>query len=343
MNDAEIVQVTQDLKHNFSLDNRFVYHGYVASGSYGSAHRIQYINHERGTRADFLIKVSFGSLDARGFLRDEKEYLQQVRGGMHMVQVIDLQDHPLAPDRFRWEWTALEWLPNGTIGTFVARAKLHGLQRLPNRLLWRFFLCMIRSCCGLAWPRNRQDNLVEIELPIEGVEPGGLAHNDLHSENVLLGDFGYGEHNISPILKIIDFGLTSEYEPGEREAAKNTNLFELGMLMIMLITLEYHFRMEMDPVWMTHDNEDIETYAASILPREDDMPRPFPWLDPWLATIIGLCLATEVNIHQIPSLEQLSTWVSIAVLERTTAFYHDFNESDAVIREICEKIVLNPP
>ncbi|KAI1413494.1 kinase-like domain-containing protein [Hypoxylon sp. FL1857] len=326
----------------FSLDNRFIYREPIASGSYGSTHRVQYLQVLNGyvTATDFLVKVAHGGWEGETALRFEKEYLERLRGAMHIVKLINIPNDPLTRNNFPGSFIMLEWLPNGTIGQFIAKAKFMGLQRLPNRLLWRFFLCLVRALCGLAWPRNRTDDLEEFELPVPGVPPSGFMHNDLHIGNVLLGDFTMEpEHFITPKLKLIDFGQSGDADPEDVVAAREANIWEVGKLMLKLISLNNLAQDSLTPMLFNYLGEDIETRANLIFAPSPGQPRPFPWLDEWLATIIGLCMGVDVN--RMPTYQTLSQWVQYAVIERNASYYGIPEESDETVRTICQQVILN--
>ncbi|KAH6651876.1 hypothetical protein BKA67DRAFT_537725 [Truncatella angustata] len=162
-----------------------------------------------------------------------------IGGGKHTVQKIDIVSPP-------WEHTpqavaagtgaegndimlqgptvVMELLPNGTVEDFVTKATYYMetelIQHLPNRLLWRFFLCckdiqsnVVRMMIGMAFPHEQ----VAGEAPQLEDFPAGLStegpftHIDLHIGNVMIGDFipTEPEHEISPIMKLIDFGVIS--------------------------------------------------------------------------------------------------------------------------------------
>ncbi|KAI0008342.1 kinase-like domain-containing protein [Xylariaceae sp. FL0662B] len=333
---SDKVHDAQAIKSCFSNDPRFKYCDLVGAGGFGSAHHVQYIGNGESNVTDFLVKRAYRTGQAEEALVDEWAYLQRLRGGEHTVQLVNMPNDPLQENHFDGEWIILEWLPNGTLDDFLAKASAHGVKRLPNRLLWRFLLCLVRGCCGMAWPRRRRDDLLEVEIPIPGVPPEALAHNDLHTGNVLLGDFSVGgEHAITPILKMIDFGLAGD---DKVDLARASNLREVGELMTALITLEGDSEIESTTV--NYLGIDIKTWASAILPPDLDEPR-YPWLDEWLTTIVALCMAWDNR--QKPTLQALSNWVPYAVVERDARFYGVPEESNNSIRALCEQIILSAP
>ncbi|KAK9777926.1 hypothetical protein SCAR479_05252 [Seiridium cardinale] len=120
----------------------------------------------------------------------------------------------------------LELLANGSLEEFVWKANNYMgqdtvlVRQLPNRLLWRFFLCFVRMMIAMAYPRNRvagQAPSIE-QLPADhSQQPGRFTHRDIHVGNIMMGDFDplEPEHSITPILKLIDFGVFSGVRGGE--------------------------------------------------------------------------------------------------------------------------------
>ncbi|OTA98774.1 hypothetical protein M426DRAFT_17098 [Hypoxylon sp. CI-4A] len=350
MDEGEIEAVAQEatktLHQCFSQDNRFIYRECVASGTYGSAHRVQYVHNDRGylTAHDFLVKKAHTSWDAEYALKEERNYLQQLRGGMHIVQLVDVPNNPLVGLNYPGEWLVMEWLGNGTLARFIHRAGETG-HHLPNRLLWRFFLCLVRGSCAMAWPRGRTDNLTELETPIPGVPPGGMFHNDMHCANVLLADLGNGgEHGITPILKLIDFGNSTIAEPGDETTARGVNLWDIGKIMLKLITLDLGAEEVKlgDATQVNYLGMMIPTRANVILPEQPHGPSPYPWLDDWLATCVALCMIVEDD--HMPPYQTLISWLLYAVVNRDENFYRGRpDETDRQIFEGCKQLLMDAP
>ncbi|OTA97545.1 hypothetical protein M434DRAFT_26565 [Hypoxylon sp. CO27-5] len=347
----ELRKAAETLKSYFSQDNRFIYRELVGAGSYGSAHRVQYLQRINGlmTVTDFVVKTAHtagGSDFPVVQLREEWEYLKMMRGGMHIIQLVSFPNDPLTQHNFTGAWIMLEWVANGTIGKFILKAQEHGVQRLPNRLLWRFFLCLIRACCGMAWPRNRQDGLQELEIPPRtdpNNPPPGILHGDFHVGNILLGDFEIGgEHAITPIIKVIDFGFSgTNTDASERALGIEANLWEVGKIMMKLITLDVDCKEAppSNPVTIDYLGQNVQTRANSILPRFIGAPSPYPWLDEDLGTLIGLCMA--VQSEHLPTLQALSVMISYAVVHRDARFYGVAEESDNTIFSLCKQLIMS--
>ncbi|OTA94900.1 hypothetical protein M434DRAFT_29440 [Hypoxylon sp. CO27-5] len=335
------------LEQYFFDDPQFSFRGLVAYGNYGAAFRVTYKDPKRQTVSQFLVKKAFATEGAVEALSREKIYLKKLRGAMHIVQMIDIPNNPLS-NRSRTDlpdigddWVIMEWLEHGTIGNFITKARSAGFARLPNRLLWRFFLCLIRGCIAMAWPPNRDDGVVGIE-EIQRTTPSKLVHNDIHAENVLLAEPPLdGEHTISPILKLIDFGVAGEWSWGEGSAsAVQSNIWEIGKVMVCLIRLRvpgnvnnnggHYFR-------MVDGGPQIETDGKEILPL-NGQGAPCPNLDLLLGRLVCACLAT--NHVNRPNLEELSTIVVDAVHTRGAGFYGNITEEqDDTIPSLWRQIV----
>ncbi|KAI1452551.1 hypothetical protein F4805DRAFT_462630 [Annulohypoxylon moriforme] len=338
-------ETIQMLKEHFGRDSRFHYYEFVGNGACASTHRVQYREKPDGGVTDFLVKVARDGEEAKKSIKEERRWLRKVRGGEHIVSIVDFKSIPLRSPTFLKEWVALEWLPNGSLMKFIKRAVSLGATRVPNRFLWRIFLCLFRGCCGLHWPKSRCDGVRETEYPVPYTQPTGIAHHDLHAENVLFGDFAIaGEHGITPIAMMIDFGLTITHGDQYWKQALEENLDQVGKIMLSIIVMQNVQWLEDDDfVVFNHLGQDIETKATLLFPAGPGQPYPHPWLDEWLRVIIALCLVTEKDLHHLPTLDALNVWLLYAAVERTAAFYGDEVETDRSIRSFCETVIFTPP
>lgn len=73
--------------------------------------------------------------------------LQILKYAKHIVKYVVIPKDPfrrvrapLRPHRLD-DWIFLEWMQNGTLGTFLERVSEANVTTLPNRLLWRLFFC----------------------------------------------------------------------------------------------------------------------------------------------------------------------------------------------------------
>ncbi|KAI1455459.1 hypothetical protein F4805DRAFT_476654 [Annulohypoxylon moriforme] len=345
MNNIDIAKAVAELRRYIDMDPRFTYHSFIAAGSYGSTHRIQYKNPKTQRQTDYVVKKAAASPSGRQSMREEREFLKRLRGGRHVVRLLNLPEDPLSVYGMEGEWIALEWLPNGTLERFVQRARAAGFTRLPNRLLWRFFLCLIRGLCAINWPRGREDAHVETEIPRPN-EPGSkLTHNDLHDGNILMGDFSSGEHNMTPLLKIIDYGLMGEeyFATDAEEQAVRVNVHEMGQRMMELMVVDDQFELTLDFAMMFHQGQWIQTLSSAVTPREPGMANPVPGVDDLMVTIVGLCMATDEYRHFKPNLTDLTDWITTAIRERDQEFYGGYDsESNESIKQLCQDLILEP-
>lgn len=114
--------------------------------------------------------------------------------------------------------------------------------------------------------------------------------------------------------------------------------------MIILVTLDTNanniLKGARPTVEIDYLGKRVLTMGTAILPPYIGAPSPYPWLDEWLATIIGLCMA--VDFDNTPRLRTLSQWLPYAVVNRNANFYNDHLESDWFIRQLCHRILSEP-
>ncbi|KAK7913947.1 hypothetical protein PG985_011650 [Apiospora marii] len=257
----------------------------------------------------------------------------------HLVRLIDFcgQD-PLNQNGARnyfGNWIYLEYLENGNLAEFLEKCEAHSIPYVPNRLLWRMFLCMIRACIAMAYipPGDPVDRYDQNEEPCEDSK-GSYTHVDMHSKNImlgaLLGDPDDLEHAISPPVKFIDLDNHVLFDGGEGEGVQE-NVFHVGANMAQVIlrddeacldTLEAYEDDDTDPVQLRLPGKPtFQTYAEKMLPNDDtDFTMPRPELDPDLRFLICLCCAARKETR--PRLaDQLLPWVLAAVRQRDAAYY----------------------
>ncbi|KAI1747661.1 kinase-like domain-containing protein [Xylaria castorea] len=118
-----------------------------------------------------------------------------------------------------------EMLENGDLSSILKKVRQHR-DHVPNPILWRFLLCFVRMCIGLAYPPADIEELNDRPGPIKETiptrlrdNPRRIVHFDMDPKNIFVGDIWPGdeEHSITPILKLGDFGLTTEVVPGKHD------------------------------------------------------------------------------------------------------------------------------
>ncbi|RYP50788.1 hypothetical protein DL769_010903 [Monosporascus sp. CRB-8-3] len=151
----------------------------------------------------YVGKRLFGGL---GVLRREMGWLEQLQWSAHIVNLGALDSDPWVGQPYM----VLEFLPYGTLDSFVQEMGRIG-QYIPNRVFWSFFLCLARACAAMAYPPVEPNwavtNDLRLETPLQGIQPQALAHGDMHTRNIMLGDFDVtrAEHQFVPMIKLIDF------------------------------------------------------------------------------------------------------------------------------------------
>ncbi|RYP62429.1 hypothetical protein DL769_007301 [Monosporascus sp. CRB-8-3] len=194
----------------------------------------------------------------------------------------------------------MEYVENGTVGDIIYRMK-EQVYPLPNRLLLRFFVCLL----------------------IGDPSPPG------------------GEHDIVPILKLIDFG-EALYDPNPyvTDMGVKTNIFHIGRLMRMLISLDTTWELPPGEVTMPVQGggeRAISTASASIAKPNH------PNLDDGLRNLVMLC--TAVKVEDRPSLDWLWDTLMNLIFTRTPAYYAQRNlpwaklEEDGAIQDLIHYIV----
>ncbi|OTB01341.1 hypothetical protein M426DRAFT_25646 [Hypoxylon sp. CI-4A] len=331
--DDEIQQTYQDLLDYFSSNSSFRLRKFIGAGANGSAFRMQYLRN-RAVERELVVKIANDNQRARQDIVKERDILMRLRGAVHIVQPIDIPGNPLYEALPDDRWLVMEWLPNGELGNFIIGARMSGIDHLPNRLLWRFFLCLVRACCGMAWPMGRTDGSVAFEAPVQGVPEGRLAHNDIHNGNIVIGDWSTtGEHSFAPILKLIDFGNAAEMQSAT--VARKKNLNSIGDIMMSLIALHT------DVDWVTfkfqYQGMTITSSAGAIYPSEED--DPYPWLDDELTDLIALCLVHDNN--HVPTLNFLLGKIRNNIGSKDGAWYRVSEEQNDYIRQLCRDIILS--
>ncbi|KAI0438127.1 hypothetical protein F4803DRAFT_570026 [Xylaria telfairii] len=299
----------------------------------------------------------------QSLMPNEIKWLRVLRWSKHIVKEVTFTKDPLtrqfpgirSHNMDIDNWIYLEWLENGTVKKFVDRATELGIQ-FPNRLLWRFFLCLVRMCIAMGWPAEEPDE--EDPQPVtevaRGRPKGGLIHGDMHDQNIMFGNFIPNdpdmEHEITPILKLIDLGgmrMVDDNRAAMRGAV-HENLFDIGIIMVQFVTLSSDTARGIYPseslatkFKLSPNSDELMTNANVILPTENF--NPYPNLESALRGLICSCLAT--NPENRPSVSGLANVVTTCIRNRDAQFYADRGfegESDDDIRSILQQLIFDP-
>ncbi|KAI5920295.1 kinase-like domain-containing protein [Camillea tinctor] len=103
-------------------------------------------------------------------------------------------------------------------------------ETIPNRIIWRLWLCLVRGIIGMAFPvrkfhpdRRAPGNELLDEIVPENddlyEQMQNYVHFDLDPTNVFVddNDMNDPEHDVSPLMKIADFGLTVNVKTMKRD------------------------------------------------------------------------------------------------------------------------------
>ncbi|KAI1081018.1 kinase-like domain-containing protein [Whalleya microplaca] len=122
-----------------------------------------------------------------------------------------------------------EYLENNSLDNLIIRMN-EANRTLPNRILWSFWLCMVRACVAMAYPprkfnpgrRGRRDVLTETipDSTFKTLRMKQFVHFGLDPSNVFIGapNPGSSEHNLIPKLKLGDFGDAREIKKNKTDA-----------------------------------------------------------------------------------------------------------------------------
>jgi hypothetical protein len=155
---------------------------------------------------------------------------QRIAGSLHIVQPVVLENSPfldydvdeapqIYPDRRKdqEQWyrnqgfllgpmLVMQPIENGSLDDFLTLAAVHNVERWPNRLLWRFFLCrtffssrkrllmhagahlnvlaVARACIAMAYPRPLSGDQQGLEfIPPNNPPVSEFTHTDMHPGN----------------------------------------------------------------------------------------------------------------------------------------------------------------
>ncbi|KAI1267110.1 hypothetical protein F5Y18DRAFT_444077 [Xylariaceae sp. FL1019] len=214
--------------------------------------------------------------------------------------------------------TGLFQAPTYVSSQLPTASQLGGLEtasppRLPNRLLLKLFLCMVRACIAMAWPEHNRDGNPELASRIPLGRPKNIKHNDIHMYNMMFGPlYDDEEHAKVPILKLIDFGLATM--EGAVRSARQANVADVGTLMatVMCALTDRRYSGEeivLDLSDMELD-EELETPASRLLPDPDARRPidPLPDIDMDLRRVVAACIAsTPEKRPTLRWLENVST------------------------------------
>ncbi|RYP21524.1 hypothetical protein DL765_002160 [Monosporascus sp. GIB2] len=239
----------REMKLGFGITKRYEYKQSLGAGGFGLTMWMLQHDYMGNFECDVVVKMNIDP--ERGDLHREMRCQSMFRSSEHIVQLAQVDTKEFIPARQRTLWLhakeaeaknaifrtqeenelitkmpkpldamVMEFVPNGDLSTFIKR--VNQLQtEFPGMVLWKFFLCLIRMCIGLAYPvefipanQGRVNKYPIVENIPDDQGPTRIVHFDLDPKNIFVGRAisGSNEHSFSPILRLGDFGLTVEVE-----------------------------------------------------------------------------------------------------------------------------------
>ncbi|KAI1134451.1 kinase-like protein [Hypoxylon sp. FL0543] len=315
----KIKRYFQDYKKHYKFDTP------IANGQHGVAVVVT-----RFARKDppspeisFVVKRAYDeSGDAIEILENEIQWLKRLRGAPHVIQIVELEPDPFKD--FNRPTLVTEYVENGTLTELIERASFRR-RPVPNRILWAFYSCLVRTCIAMAWPdRGAAGELQANEqFPTDWKErpQRQLIHGDLHPDNIVIGELSplADEHLVAPILKVVDWGLARVVPDLHNVGLGVTvNIFDISRIMRMLITLDTTFELEPKrvPLQPTKPDEPPR-YCMTASPN---LAKPnYLHLDDDLRDLVIQC--TSTNRDDRPNLEALCNIISLNMGTKTETYY----------------------
>ncbi|XDG02704.1 hypothetical protein ABKA04_002319 [Annulohypoxylon sp. FPYF3050] len=233
-------------------------------------------------------------------------------------------------------WIFIEYAENGSLSTFVDRhLEQYNGEVMPNRLLWRLFMCLIRGCLDMAYYNAQLDgrpvdlNTVNLNA-LSSIKPGDLAHGDLGSHNIVLGPTEIDrtpEHYLTPILKLIDFGEAYLIDPKTDtfgRTGSQTNVRDICRIMVYILLHDWRFFKE---ITITILGETFKTEGSAVYERHNE----FLQAGVDIELLYLLYKGTSPDNSVIPGLVELARYVHERVMIRDDR--GEERETDKAIKE----------
>ncbi|KAI2641202.1 hypothetical protein GGS21DRAFT_362610 [Xylaria nigripes] len=354
--------------------NRFTTEKLIGQGSWGftlqmlmrSADRSGPVPTVKLTR--FVMKRSLASVGEKNILT-EIDALNRLRGSMHIAQPSHILDSPRwnrAVASLKGPVLLMDWIENGLLCDFTKK-NAESNEPLPNRLLWFLFLCLCRMVVALTWPpRDLGVRVPQGLLALEAIPPRNergqrppksrLVHGDFHYRNIMIDKHEPNEHNLFPVLKLIDFGMSRDVpvRAGEPEdLIVKTNIKTMGEVMLGLLRGNVRGGPGMMDITYKGIPKTIRSFATDLDKLSPSYGAPphmvaehqnrMDNLDPDIRSLVAACLA--VNVADRPDIEELISIVERNARDKTPADYSNYrysgNETDYAIKTILDSYIDN--
>ncbi|KAI0551212.1 kinase-like domain-containing protein [Xylaria curta] len=320
LREENIQRLTGEYSEYFAKNHNFEFVRRLGLGSGAVALLFK----EETQKRNVVVKFAFSEYENRNQqaddeLKNELRWLKILHGAEHIVGLLGQE---LDGSKVSRPALVLEYVEYGSIQDLCKRLKARNI-RVPNRVLWSMFLCLIRACIGFAYPPWQ--NGEHETIPADGTKKhSSIIHNDLHDENV------------------IDFGKAMESPPGNWVTADQTNIQEAARIIAGVIAMKYST--------LADENMEVEIpdeagNVRKIVVFTDPALRDSPYVLPALRNLLLLCQAA--NPKDRPSLQYVLNACENAVTTHTAQSYAgivDYDnmlESDDSIRGVIQKIVFN--
>ncbi|KAI8633924.1 kinase-like domain-containing protein [Xylariaceae sp. FL1651] len=298
----------------------------------------------------FVVKRAFKS-DSEDNMENEVRILEELRGALHILQPFHISDDIWNPIQDAPGLSIItEWVENGTLSDFVRRAQQWD-RELPNRLLLKFFMCLVRFCIAMAWPPRKGIGATpqREKIPEDASQrqrKHQLRHGDMHCSNVMIDRLipDDGAHEVIPILKLIDFDQAHVIEgPSGYNIGVKQNIYDIGSVMRTLISRDL-IMLSPPPAPVVRTTRGVSRTFYSC--GADLTSERYPNLDPDLAALVKWCMAA--NPLERPSIELLHSELKALVKIATPARYRNYPnrglyESNGRIRWTVQQLILDPP
>ncbi|KAF3019405.1 hypothetical protein E8E14_012621 [Neopestalotiopsis sp. 37M] len=256
--------------------------------------------------------------------------LQTLANSTHAAKWVYIDPDPAKSDRNLTSDICvvayMNWLPNGDVAKFRSALLSDGTRKpVPNRLMWRFFLCWLRGICAIVWPESLEagkmeepqldDAKVSLDWGPDVPNFGNWAFDEFTADET-----GHKEHFLSPPLCLIDCDRatvnldTTEYQ---RDHSQIKTLLEYARELLEELALLRRREPEKDP------RVDLDLRNI-IVSRPEESKEPRQRLMRWMNT------ATEAI--RTRDQEYYATNLGIT----------DDSEADETIRRLVKEKLLDP-
>ncbi|KAK7914693.1 kinase-like domain-containing protein [Apiospora marii] len=360
------VEAAKNIQLYFDKDGRYATECFVSNGALGHVYKLKTTS--EGETRRLIVKIPFEAVQdvparaRRNFMTEEaslkicNRWWQALQAAMHVVNRFEIPDDPLhnpVPQgavSIVKGWVYMERLENGTLEQFITRAKGRSAP-LPNRLIWRLLMCFIRMHIALSWPTSYAAGNIKLET-IEGDYPSYILYNsDIHSQNVMFGHFSSDdllEHEITPILKMIDLGGV------EKRATPTVYAWNAAIqkLLAFLPQVSSQLPYRLGSRAMSYSLTDMHLFPKELEPllfagRDPDMTLKYdPRLDLDLYRVIDPSMGS-VNLDPM-SLHYMEQVATEAIRTRTAEWYRNnmprsnLDETDEAAIRLVRELILEP-